>query len=133
MLYPELREVGGEQGEQLSSHSLDEHRRVRELLTEVDGEDFGDDAVFATMRQCIEDVMQHVQEEESTVFPLLRSVRDGPRLMDLGTRMAEAYRFAPTHPHPHMPDSKFGAFVAGAMSGVVDRARDAMREANHRG
>jgi hypothetical protein len=32
-----------------------------------------------------------------------------------------------------MPDSKFGAFVAGAMSGVVDRARDAMREANHRG
>jgi hemerythrin-like domain-containing protein len=132
MLYPELREAGGARGEELSSHSLGEHQQVRELLTEVDGQDFGDDAVFATMRRCIEAVMHHVQEEESTVFPLLRSVRDETRLMDLGTRMAEAYRLAPTHPHPHMPDSKFGAFVAGAMSGVVDRARDAVREANDR-
>jgi hypothetical protein len=53
--------------------------------------------------------------------------------MDLGTRMAEMHRMAPTHPHPHTPDSKVGATVAGAVSAVVDRARDAMREASDRG
>ncbi|HET7651580.1 MAG TPA: hemerythrin domain-containing protein [Acidimicrobiales bacterium] len=133
LLYPELREAGGEEGKELSAHSLDEHKQVRELLTRVDGKDFGDDAVFATMRECVEAVMHHVQEEESTIFPLLRSVCDEPRLMDLGTRMAEMHRMAPTHPHPHTPDSKVGATVAGAVSAVVDRARDAMREASDRG
>src|SRR5215207_6278976 len=43
-LYPELRKVGDE-GAQLADYSLDEHRRVRELLSEVDGKDPRDAAV----------------------------------------------------------------------------------------
>jgi hypothetical protein len=48
-------------------------------------------------------------------------------------RMAEMDRMAPTHPHPHTPDSTLGATVAGAVSAVVDRARDAVREASDGG
>jgi hemerythrin superfamily protein len=132
-LYPELRDAAGERGKELSSHSLEEHRQVRELLTQVDGKDFNDDSVFATLRQCIESVMHHVHEEEGQVFALLRQSCDETRLMDLGTRMAEAFERAPTHPHPHTPDSKLGATVAGAVSSVVDRARDAMKESRERG
>jgi hypothetical protein len=44
----------------------------------------------------------------------------------LGEKMANMMKTAPTHPHTSMPDSKVGAKVAGAVSGMVDKARDAM-------
>lgn len=129
LLYPELRDTGGDAGKELAEHSLEEHKKVRDLLSEVDGKDFRDDKVFATMRECIETVAHHVEEEEGRIFPMLRQVCDEPRLMELGEKMEKAFQLAPTHPHPHTPDSKIGATVAGAVSSVVDRARDAVSEA----
>jgi hemerythrin superfamily protein len=127
-LYPELRESGGGQGEQLSEHSLDDHKEVRELLSQVDGADIRDDNVYSTMEKCLQSVMHHVEEEEDEVFPLLRSRCGEDRLMDLGQKMEQMMPMAPTHPHPHTPDSKIGATVAGAVSGVIDHARDAVRD-----
>ncbi len=129
LLYPELRDNAGDQGKQFSDHSLGEHQQVRELLTEVDGKDITDESVFSTMADCIETVKHHVEEEEQEIFPLLRSHCDEQRLMELGERMAKMLPMAPTHPHPLTPDSKAGATIAGAVSGVVDKARDAVRDA----
>jgi hemerythrin superfamily protein len=125
LLYPELRGLGDE-GEQLAKHSLDEHKQVRELLTQVDGKDPRDDAVFSTLSTCMTAVMQHVQEEEGQVFPLLRQRCDSSRLHELGERMQSMMKMAPTHPHPHTPDSKLGATVAGTVAGMADKARDAV-------
>jgi len=129
LLYPELRKVGNAQGEKLSDHSLDDHQRVRELLDEVDGKDVGDESVYERLARCLSDVMDHVAEEEQQVFPLLRQCVSQERLAELGRQMASAMELAPTHPHPNTPDSKVGATVVGAVSGLVDKARDAIREA----
>jgi hemerythrin superfamily protein len=124
-LYPELRKLG-EQGRQLADHSLDEHQQVRELLSEVDGKDIRDENVFSTMARCLSAVSEHVEDEEHKAFPLMREQCGEERLMDLGHDMSDAMKMAPTHPHKHMPDSKVGAAVAGAVAGVADKARDAM-------
>lgn len=129
LLYPELRSSGGEEGRRMSDHSLKEHQQVRELLSEVDGQDVTDERVFGKLSACITMVMDHVAEEEREMFPLLRSVCDESRLVELGRRMATMEKVAPTHPHPHTPDSKLGATIAGTVSGVMDRARDAVRGA----
>ena len=130
-LYPELRSAGGE-GQQLSDHSLDEHQQVRELLTDVDGKDVRDESVYSALAQCISNVMDHVAEEEQQIFPLLRRSVGQERLTELGEQMAAAMKMAPTHPHPTTPNNKIGATVAGAVSGVMDKARDAVRGQGNR-
>jgi hemerythrin superfamily protein len=123
MLYPEVREAGGEQ---LADHSLDEHQTIRNLLNEVDGKDPREGDVFDTFSQCISAVMAHVQEEEGTIFPMLRENMSDDELRDLGDRMSSALDSAPTHPHPTTPNNPAGATIAGAVTGMVDRARDAV-------
>ena len=130
-LYPELRSADGADGQQLSDHSLDEHQQVRELLTEVDGKDVRDESVYSALAQCIANVMEHVAEEEQQIFPLLRQSVGQERLTELGEQMAAAMKMAPTHPHPTTPNSKIGATVAGAVTGVIDKARDAVRESSN--
>ncbi|MFP5318748.1 MAG: hemerythrin domain-containing protein [Acidimicrobiia bacterium] len=128
-LYPELRGLGDAQGEQLADHSLDEHQQVRELLSSVDGEDVRDESVYSTLSRCIADVMAHVAEEEQQIFPLLVGISTPERLNELGQEMTAALKMAPTHPHPTTPNNKAGATVAGAVTGLVDKARDALRDA----
>lgn len=127
LLYPELRESAGEKGRERSQHSLDEHKKVRELLKQVDGADISDEQAFATMSECISAVQHHVEEEESEIFPLLRNHCDERRLMDLGRKMEAMLDMAPTHPHPMTPDSKVGATIAGAATGLMDKARDLLK------
>jgi hemerythrin superfamily protein len=128
LLYPELRDVAGDEGRRLSDHSLDEHQQVRELLKDVDRADEFDQQAYSTLERCIAAVNEHVAEEEGVIFPLLRQRCTDERLRQLGSKMADMMSKAPTHPHPSTPDSKLGATVAGAVSGAVDRVRDAARD-----
>lgn len=127
LLYPELRRVGGDDGRRMSDHSLDEHQVVREVLASVDGADPSAPDVFERFEKCIASVTGHVEEEERDIFPLLRQALDERELVALGERMDKMLPMAPTHPHPMTPRSKVGASVAGAVSGVIDKARDALR------
>jgi hemerythrin superfamily protein len=124
-LYPELRKLD-DAGSELADHSLEEHQRIRELLRDVDGRDPRDESVYATLSQAVSAVMAHVQEEETQIFPLLRQRLEEGRVTELGEKMQSAMKLAPTHPHPSTPNNKLGATVAGAVAGVVDRARDAV-------
>jgi hemerythrin superfamily protein len=126
LLYPAVRKVPG--GDQLADHSLDEHQRVREMLKDVDGEDPADPKVFARFSECVQAVLQHVEEEEHQIFPKLREVLGQEELSELGGKMEIAWAVAPTHPHPSTPNNPIGAAVAGTVAGVVDRARDAMKK-----
>jgi hypothetical protein len=38
-----------------------------------------------------------------------------------------AQQTAPTHPHPHAPDTPPGNLIVGSMTAVTDRVRDALR------
>jgi hemerythrin superfamily protein len=120
LLYPAVRTADG--GDQLAEHSLEEHQQIRELLKKADGGDHG--SLEAAMRM----VEHHVhQEEEPKIFPLLRERMDGEQLMDLRRRMERQMKTAPTHPHPTTPNNPLAAKVTGAVAGMADRARDALR------
>lgn len=122
-LYPAVRDAGGDA---LAGHSLEEHQRVRELLKAVDKGDATDPATFSVLQQAIEAVQAHVEEEEGEIFPLLQANLDQAQLMALGEKLEAGMKTAPTHPHPTTPNNPVGAAVAGAVTGIVDRARDAI-------
>jgi hypothetical protein len=72
-------------------------------------------------------VMEHVEEEEGKVFPLLRESVDREELRDLGRQMMETEVRAPTHPHPHAPNRPPANKVADMAAYVLDTARDVLR------
>jgi hemerythrin superfamily protein len=125
LLYPAVREVPG--GDALADHSLDEHQEVRECLKDVDRGDPNDPATISRLGECVAAVKRHVEEEEGAIFPKLRDAMTQEQLYDLGADMTLAMEKAPTHPHPTTPNNPVGAAVAGAVTGAVDRARDAMK------
>ena len=49
------------------------------------------------------------------------------RLEQMAKKMELARKAAPTHPHPHAPNTPPGNIAAGAVAAVVDKIRDALR------
>jgi hemerythrin-like domain-containing protein len=88
VLYPELRDVGGDEGQRLSDDSLSDHRVIREMLKEIDRADDLDDRAYSALARCIAAVNHHIEEVEDVVFPLLRKNCSPERLQELGSRMA---------------------------------------------
>ncbi len=105
--------------------SLEEHLSVKRLLADVEKMEASDERFDAKVTVLIEQVRHHVREEEDDLFPKVTSGLSPERLEELGDELDMARATAATHPHPHAPDTLPGKAVAGVVSGVIDRARDA--------
>jgi hemerythrin superfamily protein len=134
VFYPAVRHEAPEASDYVLD-SLEEHHIVKWLLSELDGMTPDDERFDSKVRVLIENVRYHVGEEETQLFPEVRTVLGGARLDELGGRLVAAKRRAPTHPHPRLPDSHLSNVIGGTLAGAVDRARDAgkkvMAEAKH--
>ena len=104
--------------------SLEEHHVVKWLCSELDGLSPDNERFGSKVRVLIENVRYHAAEEERELFPVVRAGLGRRRLSELGERMAQTKKVAPTHPHPRSPDTPPGNVLAGAVAGAVDKARD---------
>lgn len=107
-------------------HEEDDAKRALSGLEsmDVDDADFGVE-LGAVQRA----VLDHAEHEEHLEFPLIEQRCDEDRLRQLGDMFRAAEAIAPTHPHPHAPESATGNIVVGPVAAVIDRARDAVRDA----
>jgi hemerythrin superfamily protein len=129
ILYPAAREAVGEDE---VGHAIEEHQEIKELLARVDGKPVDDSEVQSTFLRVKLAVEEHVQEEESELFPALRRAFDQERLQQMGRAIEMAKAVAPTHPHPNAPSTPPGNIVVGLASAVIDRVRDVARDAMRR-
>lgn len=126
VVYPVLRRyVDG--GDDLADLRIAEQAKAEELLAEmetagVDSAQFP--AMFNTLRS---EVLAHAHAEEESVFPELSTNVSAAEMLELGKRYEMAKKLAPTHAHPHAPDTPPGNLVMGPVAAVVDRVRDAIR------
>jgi hemerythrin-like domain-containing protein len=128
VLYPAARrEVPQTSDEVLES--LEEHHVAKWLLSELEGLDPSAERFAAKVTVLIENVRHHVREEEHDLFPTLRANISRKVLLELGGRLQDAKRIAPTRPHPRSPDEPPGNQIVGTVAGVVDRARSAVKAA----
>lgn len=79
---------------------------------------------FATFKA---GVLSHAQREEETVLVLLRQLEDTEQRNAVAGLYERALATAPTHPHPHAPDTPPGNLLLGPVAALVDRVRDAIR------
>jgi hypothetical protein len=77
------------------------------------------------MNKFIEAGREHIGYEESQVWPQLRTALNAEEAGELGDKIEQGKKTAPTRPHPHTPPSPGVLKGAGPAVAAADRARDA--------
>ena len=127
VLYPAVRDDGPE-GERVAEARLAEQSQAEKLLANMEHDDTSTAAFVTNFTALRRAVLEHAKAEEATVFPLLESSTTSQDRQELGTRYAKAKDRAPTHPHPHAPDTSPANKILGPVAAMFDRARDAVHK-----
>jgi hemerythrin superfamily protein len=125
VIYPVIRRQTG--GDEIADARTGEESEAKRMLAHLEKLDADSDEFaprFAVLRDA---VLRHATSEEATVLPLLERTQDEDMLDRMGRAVQVAQKLAPTHPHPHGPDSALGNLAVGPLAAVVDRTRDALR------
>lgn len=126
VVYPALRRyVDG--GDDLADLRIKEQSEAEQLLAEMEKAGVESPQFLPMFEKLRAEVLAHAEAEEQTVFPELTSSVNPDELRTLGKRYQMAKKAAPTHPHPHAPDTPPGNLVLGPVAAVIDRVRDAVR------
>lgn len=125
IVYPALKRTGPE-GEQIADARRSEEDEAKQMLSDlekigVDGEGF--DTQLETLRAA---VLDHAASERE-VFPRLRQSLGAETLEKMRSALETAEAMAPTHPHPHGPESAIGNMTVGPFVAIADKVRDALR------
>ncbi|MFF4283680.1 hemerythrin domain-containing protein [Streptomyces kronopolitis] len=122
-LHPAMREhLTG--GDTLADKELADHFRIEKLLDDlqkhkVDDLDF--DRLVVKLRT---EVAAHISEEENDLFAQLRTGVRPYVLEELGDKVRQAKKSAPTRPHPNAPSTPPVNKLLAPGLGLVDRVRD---------
>jgi hemerythrin superfamily protein len=129
VFYPAVREeIDGLDDE--IDEDLEEHHAAELLLDELDGATSADLPRFdAKVTVLKENVLHHMEEEETDLLPKVREELDERRRRELGHAMVQAWRIAPTRPHPRAPDTPPGNLIAGVPAAAADVAVETARGA----
>lgn len=122
-LYPAVREYV-EDGDRIADKELEDHSRIENLLKQLEKTKADDPQMSPLLQQLMEEVATHVEDEENSLFPMLRQACSSEMLGDLGEKVRRAKAMAPTRPHPAAPDTPLASKLLAPGAGLVDRARD---------
>jgi hemerythrin superfamily protein len=129
-LYPTTR-TALPGGDQLADREIEEHAAAERLMKDLEKCDPTDRRFDDLLTQLITDIRGHVAEEESDLFPRLQATCSEQELVELGAKVQQAKKLAPTRPHPSAPDTPPMNKVMGPPMGLVDRMRDALSGREH--
>ena len=127
VVYPEVRLMNKPAARAVDAR-LREEADAKTMLAELEKVGPTDDRfdqLFDTFRQT---VLQHASAEEAQIFPFLELNIPGAKLIEMAELIETAEAMAPTHPHPHGPESALGHLLVGPFVAMVDRVRDKVVE-----
>ncbi|MGH8988632.1 MAG: hemerythrin domain-containing protein [Acidimicrobiales bacterium] len=123
VVYPSLRDVPG--GDKVADARIAEQSAAEEQLADMEKMDPASSEFVRALGTLQTAVLEHARAEEESAFGLLLGAVAPDDRVELGVRYVKAKDAAPTHPHPHAPDSPPGNVVLGPVAALVDRIRDA--------
>jgi hemerythrin superfamily protein len=124
-LYPAVREhVTG--GGALADRELEDHAAAERTMKDLESREPGDPEFDMLITRLMTEIRTHVTDEETHLFPRLREACSAKMLNDLGDKVRQAKKSAPTRPHPSAPDKPPANKLLAPGVGLVDRMRDAL-------
>jgi hemerythrin-like domain-containing protein len=112
-------------GDTLADEATTQEQEAKHVLADLDKLDASDTRFEELLGKFIGAAREHIAFEENQVWPGMRSVLSAQVAGELGTKIAEGKKTAPTRPHPHTPASPSVLKTAGAAVAAADKARDA--------
>ncbi|OAH11884.1 hemerythrin domain-containing protein [Streptomyces jeddahensis] len=124
-LYPAVREhIPG--GGEIADKELEDHARAERTMKDLEGLDADDPQFDRLITQLITEIREHITDEEENLFPRLRESCTADMLNELGDKVRQAKKTAPTRPHPAAPDQPPLNKLLAPGVGLVDRLRDTL-------
>jgi Hemerythrin HHE cation binding domain len=115
-----------ESGSTLADEAIGQEQDAKQMLASLDKLGPGDAEFEQLLGKFITDAREHIEFEESQVWPLMRTALPAETSAELGEKIAEGKKTAPTRPHPHTPPSPGALKTAGPVAAAADKARDAL-------
>lgn len=129
ILYPEARDELDLEDD--IEESLEEHHVAELLLWELDKLSSDHERYDAKVTVLKENVLHHIEEEESDVLPKLSKLSE-QRRRELGGLMEKAWTAAPTRPHPLSPSTPPGNVLASIPANLMDLTVSGARLVRHK-
>jgi hypothetical protein len=127
MVHPRARRKT-EGGDAVVDALLQEEHQAKAQLQQIERMDIGSAEFTAALTELQSAVLKHAAKEESEEFNKLEADLDADELKKMASAVKAAERIAPTHPHAGV-ESAVANFVAGPFASMLDRARDAIKQA----
>jgi hemerythrin-like domain-containing protein len=122
-VYPAMKKYLPD-GDQAVEHDVEEHKELEKTMKKLESVDAqGSD--FTQLLADLENILRdHVRDEENEQFPQLRAQVPRKELIEIGEKVEDAKKLAPTRPHPMAPNNEVFHKLVGPGVGLVDRLRD---------
>lgn len=111
-------------GSTLADEAIGQEQAAKQVLADLDKAGSGDAEFERLLGKFVVDAREHIEFEETQVWPLLRTALPAETSAELGKKIAEGKKTAPTRPHPHTPPSPGALKAAGPVAAAADKARD---------
>jgi len=113
-------------GNTLADEATGQEQEAKEVLAKLDKLEAGDPEFDKLLAKFTGAAREHIEFEETQVWPGLRSLLPADEATELGSKITEGKKTAPTRPHPHTPASPGVLKAAGPAAAAADKARDAV-------
>jgi len=123
--WPMVRALGPE-GDRLADEAIDQETHGEAVLNELDKLSPDDARFEQVLAAFISDARAHIAFEEAHVWPLLGAALSVEQAGELGDKITQAKKMAPTRPHPTVPATDGAQKTAGPLAGAADKIRDAV-------
>ncbi len=125
-VYPAIRHLGNPTKETVDQR-ISEQAESEKLLASMEKMELSSDEFIDAFAVLKRSVLDHAAMEEATIFPAIESDKSFEQRRMMGERYEKAKSAAPTHPHPHAPDTPPGNLILGPVAALADKIRDEMR------
>lgn len=124
-MYPAVRKhLDG--GEQLADKEIEEHAEAEKIMKQLESIDATDENFDRLLRQLIQDVRHHIEDEENNLLPKLQAACTANELRELGSKVENAKKVAPTRPHPSAPSHPPANLILAPGTAFIDKIRDTL-------
>ena len=111
-------------GNKLADTAIGQEKQGKEVLDKLGKLDVSHAEFEKLVTKFIEAGRAHIAYEETQVWPSLRTALPAAEASEIGTKIEQGKKTAPTRPHPHTPPSPGVLKSAGPAAAAADRARD---------
>ncbi|KAF3010098.1 hypothetical protein E8E15_002061 [Penicillium rubens] len=118
-------------GVELANKDRQEHQSVKEQLKKFQNMTPSDSDFIPTIKALMQDLSQHIKEEETNDLPALEGVLSQEESEKYSTSFGRTKMFVPSRSHPSAPDKPPYETAVGLLAAPIDHLADLFRKWPH--